>query len=186
MLKKYLLYTETCSITDKLKKLDKSHKYRKPNFPEDISEYLGYSCLKKTKSVSRTVKTGDLLEKILLEWEKIEIKCTVNGPISFGPTESWSRLYIIKIFCDNFEIFMCNLSNKDPKWRNIKVSKTQTFDSQSNSKRRPRITFDKLSEQLTLISIYKGNIIETLQESSVTTRRARYRIIDVERTLSES
>jgi hypothetical protein len=59
--------------------------------------------------------------------KKIEVKGFMStGPSSFGPTESWNWIYFIDcIDCKNknFIVYEIKLSNKNPIWENIIISK---------------------------------------------------------------
>jgi hypothetical protein len=116
-------------------------KIRRPNFPEDISENIVKNFLDFETTWKK--ETGDLYsEKI----GKIEIKCfSSDGPISFGPKEEWEILYVLdaKNFKNNiFKIHQVDLSSKQ--FRNIQVSKSQTFGDQILQSRRPRICWQSL------------------------------------------
>jgi hypothetical protein len=135
----YFHYTKQCEISEKLKTIYK--KGRKPNFPEFVSEFLAKQVCNATKP-----KSGDLCVKNY----RIEVKCFASrGPVSFGPEEKWD----IIIFLDatqgeKISFLIYNISNDSPVWKNIKLNKTQTFASQAQQRRRPRITFSNLTSQL--------------------------------------
>ena len=53
------------------------------------------------------------------------------------------------------------LSNKSDIWKNIKVNKNETFQDQCDQKRRPRIKFNNLINQISykyIKIIFDGNI----------------------------
>lgn len=122
---------------------------RRPNFPESISE-----------NIARIILSGYMKKKIynskigeLWDEEKIiEVKCfTSTGPISFGPKEKWNYI----VFVDGiqyaqykFKMYLLHCSNSSNEIQNLKINKTQTFSSQCQSGRRPRIAFDKIFSQL--------------------------------------
>lgn len=126
----------------------KLHKgIRKPNFPEDISEnivkfHLNYKTTWKSKT------GGDLYSD---RFGKIEIKCfSSDGPISFGPSERWNILYILdarEFQNDIFTIHKINLTSEG--FKKVRVSKKQTFGEQILQKRRPRIPWKSLQNQIT-------------------------------------
>lgn len=125
---------------------------RRINFLESISENIVRNILQflYTKPYKWDgVKSGDLM----CEDSKIEVKAfsTAKSPISFGPTEKWDVLYI----CDAtrfdecyFELYEINLSNDSAEWGKLKVSKTDCFNDQCKQKRRPRLHFSSIKEQL--------------------------------------
>lgn len=156
LLEYYENYLNSCSIIDDLRKLD-NKKYRYPNFPECISEYLIYTI---EEGIERITKTGDLIKNN----KKIEVKCfSSKGPISFGPSESWDVIYFIDaINHPHITVYKCNLKNTDIAWQNIRINKNETFSDQIKSKRRPRICFSSLKPQIEFESIEKYNIRELL------------------------
>lgn len=94
-------------------------------------------------------KKGDLVDQD----DQLEVKAFSSiGPMSFGPTEEWDRLYIID--CIKFKDFMfkvyeVNLSNNEKAWKDIQLNtKGETIGSQSAEKRRPRLSPNKLIESL--------------------------------------
>lgn len=135
-------------------------KIRNPNFPSEISENVAKFALFKWSGImgSWDTKIGDLE----LLGNRIEIKGFMSdGPISFGPSEKWRYLCIIdaKRHLENhFTVYLIKLSNTTETWRNIKVSKTQTYHDQCLQKRRPRLSFACLKKQINdhCIVIYDG------------------------------
>ena len=81
-------YKETCKIYNNLKI------HRRPNFPDAVSEnmvrymiYDHYKIIMPKKASCGDISYGSL---------KIEAKCfSSDGPISFGPTEKWDRIYFL-------------------------------------------------------------------------------------------
>ena len=154
----YKLYSEMCKVADRLKK--KNIKVRKPNFPEVISEYL-------VQKISGAIKgkTGDLIHGT----KKIEVKCFASkGPISFGPSEKWDSLVLVDATkLPNVKIINYTISNDDEKWKNIKVSRGQTFEEQCKSKRRPRLTYECLRKQIARPSqIISSDISDILEDTN--------------------
>ena len=135
----YKLYFKMCEGALRLKK--KNIKVRKPNFPESISEHLVQKIYGGLKG-----KTGDLI----IGEKRIEIKCFASkGPISFGPLEKWDSIIIVDTTkLPIVKIMNYTISNEDEKWKNIKVSKAETFQQQCDAKRRPRITYESLKKQI--------------------------------------
>lgn len=139
-------------------------KIRRTNFPSEVSENIAkYALFKKYKIMPNwDTKKGDLI----IGYKRIEVKCfTSNGPISFGPMEEWDwlilvdgRLYKNKIF----KIYKLPYSTKSIIWNNLKVNKKETIEMQCEQKRRPRITFNHMQEQLKdhLQIIFSGKLEE--------------------------
>jgi hypothetical protein len=125
-------------------------KIRRPNFPEHISEYIVQSYLNKFngKYNCHRAETGDLLKS---NGNKIEVKCiNSDGPISFGPNEKWSELYIVdvhQLFTGNentIKIFFIPKTNYEI--HALRISRSETFGQQCEQKRRPRCHITLLHE----------------------------------------
>lgn len=93
--------------------------------------------------------------RMKLSWsgiKKIEIKCfTSDGPVSFGPTEEWDILYFLdaKDYANHmFKLYEVKHSNISELWKNLNINTTQKISDQNVEKRRPRIEFDKIKNQL--------------------------------------
>jgi len=83
--------------------------------------------------------------------ERIEIKnFTSTGPITFGPTEPWDALLILDGAEKNtwFKLYEIPHANNSRVWSNIKVNKIETFRDQCEQKRRPRMGFTHICNQL--------------------------------------
>lgn len=139
---------------------------RPPNFLE-ISEYIVCHILNTIGHNAYVCSKdgGDIICDAL----PCEVKSFVNGPISFGPTESWTTLYILdcsKFSIDEYTCYKIKLSNTSEIWQNIRVNKNQTYRDQCNQKRRPRLTFDVIIKQVpdSYVSVvFSGNINAILQ-----------------------
>jgi hypothetical protein len=84
-LKHYEIYKNLC--------IKYNCKSRMPGLSEIVSENLIKFCLVKNKINCNNNDTGDL---IVDNKFKYECKCfTSNGPISFGPTESWKKIVFL-------------------------------------------------------------------------------------------
>lgn len=147
---------------------------RLPNMPEDISENIVKFIARNILNVQDCVWTkgatqdddddevitsGDLHSPTI---GKLECKCfTSDGPLSFGPTESWNVLYFLDArdwLNDRFILYAFNDTNLSSVWQNVKVNKTQTYADQSKAKRRPRISWNSLHPQLgnSCVKVYDG------------------------------
>ena len=140
------LLSSFITYTDSIEKINErlsNKKIRFPNFPSEISENIVcYYINKNNKNATWDTKKGDIE---LETGDKVEVKgYSSDGPASFGPTETWNILYFIN--CKSYKerkfvIYEINLSNKSDTWKNLKVSKTDTYEKQCLEGRRPRITF---------------------------------------------
>jgi len=115
-------YIQNSILIENINKSFKVKKIRNENFPSDISENLcKFSIIdKEFKNIKWDIKLGDLSYNN----DKIEVKAfSSTGPISFGPTEKWTELYIIdalKYKEKKFKIYKINLSNDNEIIQNIK------------------------------------------------------------------
>jgi len=140
-------------------------KIRLPNIPETISQNIIKYILHKEGDMtcSSECKTGDLISCIV---GKIECKCfTSDGPISFGPTENWNEIYFLDMrnwLKDEIKLYKVSIDNKCEKWKNLQISKSETYYDQCKQKRRPRIGWKSLQPQITdnCKLIFDGSINE--------------------------
>lgn len=132
----------------------KKKKIRLSNFPSHISENIAKFAIYNKYNIMPTWDTdkGDLFLPVVNK--QLEIKGSINlnnGPPTFGPTEEWDYLYFVD-GVDNhnkkYKVYEVKLSNKSTTWRNLKVSKSQTFYDQCLQKRRPRLKFNEIQKQL--------------------------------------
>ncbi len=142
---------------------DKKCKYRLPNFPEDISENIAKQIIQfaEGKTCRRLKNGGDLKDE---QDRKIEVKCfTSTGPSSFGPKECWDVLYFLD-GCDyrnkNFKLYKVDCSNEHDTIQQIRVNKKETYGSQCQQGRRPRICFQEIKKQLcdNVLLVFEGNL----------------------------
>ncbi len=148
-----------------IERLLKDHpniKFRMPNMPEDISENIIKFIIKNKLRDSTThwnTNSGDLYSNVE---GKQECKCfRSDGPISFGPTESWDVLYFLDARnTRNLALWRVNLTNTSRDWLDINLTKTtkNTYEKYCGQGKRPRITWKELypqiSEHATLV--YEG------------------------------
>jgi hypothetical protein len=127
-------------------------KVRFPSIPEDISENIIKQIIqhKLNDTTSRwDCKKGDLQST---KEGKQECKCfTSDGPPSFTPSSDWDVIYFLDArnwLTNQFVLYRIPLKRTSTEWKNIKVSKTQTFDDQTKQGRRPRITWSALYPQI--------------------------------------
>lgn len=137
-------------------------KVRLPCIPEDISENL-MKCMIHTYDTSTRwdCKSGDLESAI--EGAQ-ECKCfTSDAPLSFTPSSHWDVLYFLDArdwLNDTFTLYRVPLKRTSTEWKNIQISKTQTFEDQTKQGRRPRISWNKLYPliQNHTTKVYEGTL----------------------------
>jgi len=159
-------YNKTKLLITEINKSLSIKKIRQQNFPSEISEnIIKFYFIKRFKiSPCWDIKSGDLE----LLGKKIEVKgFSSDGPCSFGPTENWSWIYFVdckKSLQYYFTIYELKLSNKSDLWKNLKINKIQTFEDQCKQKRRPRIRFIDIKEQLNefIKKVFQGNIMKLI------------------------
>jgi hypothetical protein len=152
-----------------INKMLSTKKIRNDNFPSHISENIAKFAIFKKYKIMPCWDTdkGDLVINKLSLFRRLEIKGFMsNGPSSFGPTEMWDWLYFVDA-CDtlnfNFKVYEIKLSNENDLFRNIKLSKNESYGDIASSKRRPRGGFKKvfqpqLGNKCSLI--FQGHISE--------------------------
>lgn len=139
---------------------------RLPNFGSEISENIcRYALMKYYNKGCQQCKTGDFQME---DGKRIEVKCfSSDGPITFGPTETWDQLGLVdatRFEEGHFKVYLCPWSHDSPQFSNFKVSKKETMEIQRKAKRRPRISPKELFTQLgsEMILIYEGNNLLSL------------------------
>lgn len=143
-------YIENLSFKNKVNALLSKRKKRSENFPSDISENIvKFTILKKYGILPRwDTDKGDLVIQLGTFFKRLEIKGFIrSGPSSFGPTEAWDILYFVDgqdIVHKRFKVYEIKLKNTSTIFRNMKMSKKETFGEIANSGRRPRGDFIKV------------------------------------------
>ena len=131
----------------------RNKKVRKSNYPSEITENIVKFSIKKYYGIMPIweTKNGDLQ----LDYMKLEVKGSIDlengGPTSFGPLESWNRIYFVNCKYHHelkFTVYEIKLSNSSYIWKNIKLNKLETYEQQCIQKRRPRILFRELIKQI--------------------------------------
>jgi len=150
-------YKNTIIFETTFNDLLKSKKIRKTNFPSHISENLvKFAFYKKYRVMPNwDVKVGDLeIDIPFCRHIRLEVKGSIdlcNGPPTFGPCESWDRIYFVDakdILNDRYKIYEFKIKNTDLKWKNLKVNKNETYEDQCIQGRRPRLTFNEILNQI--------------------------------------
>jgi len=126
-------------------------KFRMPSIPEDISENIIKFILRNHYNDVSTwnCKSGDLYSTKNGQQECKSF--TSSGPISFSPISHWDEIYFLdatKWFDGNFKLYKVKLKKNSDEWKSIKINKKQTFYEQTLQRRRPRLTWKKLYEQI--------------------------------------
>lgn len=142
MLLNYKRYIE--KSLDIEKRCNLSHKkIRMLNFPMEISENIVRFVINRKYKYIKCIwdiKSGDLLIPLNGVNYRVEVKAfSSTGPSSFGPTESWDRIYFIDCTQNSileFKIYEIRLSNTNSIWKNIKVNKTETYYDQCIKKKK--------------------------------------------------
>jgi len=169
LLKKHIShYYDIVALNNQLKK----KRIRHVNFPSEVSENIVKFVLYRKYRIMPTWDTdwGDLQCANLM----IEVKAfSSTGPTSFGPTEKWDRIYFLDargFIHSFFKVYECRLKNTDPVWQRLRVNKTETYGDQCQQKRRPRLCFHDLKEQLgrhcTLL--FEGRFDQVMTEPKAT------------------
>ena len=155
----------------------KTHKkYRRANFPSEISENIVKFAYHKRYGVLPTWNTskGDLQvfdDKGHGAPKMLESKAFIgDGPSSFGPSKKWDKIYFVncKRFRERiFTVYEINLSSESDKWRSLRMRKTdfRTFgDIQDcNERGNLRASFNlvlhpQLKDDVTII--FEGHITD--------------------------
>lgn len=142
---------------------------RHENPPEDITEnivkyiLINYENDKTCKWAKAIGIKGDLYSAKYNTDYPPEVKAfTSNGPSQFGPKKKFGVLYFLdmrKWLDDTIILWRVNVTNESPNWKNVKMNKTQTNEDQCEQGRRPHISWDKLSPQITeySVKVYEGS-----------------------------
>jgi hypothetical protein len=140
---------EVYTIYKKYTEVLKVFNSRRPNFPESVSEELIRTILvKRGDSSVRKYKGTDLMSDIE---GKQECKCFTNSksPLSFGPTQTWSVLYILDatlLSQDKFKLYRIGMDSDS--FGKTKVSNTQTYLEQCLQNRRPKLSWNSIYKQV--------------------------------------
>ena len=165
------VYNDTVRSEISINETLKKKKIRISNFPSHISENFAKFAIFKKYNIMPSWDTdkGDLVLSLNnFHTIRMEVKGSINlsnGPPTFGPTENWDYIYFVDgvdTFNKNYKVYEIQLSNTNELWKNLTVNKTQTFQDQCREKRRPRIIFRELQNQLKTHCklIFDGNISE--------------------------
>jgi hypothetical protein len=143
-------YIADVQFNTKINSIISKKKRRNENFPSDISENISKFAIAQKYGIMPTWDTekGDIVINKHGLFKQIEVKGFMSsGPSSFGPSETWDLLYFVdarEFMNKNFKVYEVKLTNKDQAFRNLKVSKKETYGDIANSGRRPRGCFDTI------------------------------------------
>ena len=141
-------------------------KVRLPSIPEDISENIVKNIIQNKlhdNTSSWDCEKGDLHSQ---KEGKQECKCfTSNGPLSFTPSSDWDVIYFLDArnwLDDKFVLYKIPFKRTSTEWKNIKISKTQTFEDQTKQGRRPRINWETLQPKIQTYctKVYEGTFYD--------------------------
>ena len=125
------------------------------------------------KTVKWDCKDGDLQSE---KEGRQECKCfTSEGPCSFSPSSEWNALYFLDArnwLDDKFVLYRTALKKSSNEWKNIKISKTQTFQQQVDQGRRPHICWEVLYPQISnhTVKVFEGSFLDIFKTVSTTTK----------------
>lgn len=162
------MYNNQIIFENNMNKSLKKKKIRQTNFPSHISENIVKFVFYNIYKIMPTWDTdkGDL---VVNEYSKrIECKGSINlynGPPTFGSTEEWDYIYFvdgIETLNLKYKVYEFKIKNSSNKWKNLMVNKRETFYDQCKQKRRPRLSFEKICDQLKdeYRLIFNGHISE--------------------------
>jgi hypothetical protein len=160
-------YIEMLELNEKINSKLSCKKIRNENFPSHISENLVKFALNKIRynNSNNKVIWNTTVGDLELDNRRIEVKAFMSdAPSSFGPTEKWDIIYFVdakNIQKGDIIIYEILLSNTNDIWLNINISSKETYMQQCINKRRPRIVFSKLLQQIPkeyVNILYEGKI----------------------------
>tara|TARA_B100001540_G_scaffold302411_1_gene309869 strand:+ start:121 stop:891 length:771 start_codon:yes stop_codon:yes gene_type:complete len=143
-------YISNLNFNNEINSLLSKKKRRNENFPSDISENIAKLVIARKYRIMPCWDTdkGDIIISKKDIFKQIEVKGFMStGPSSFGPKEKWDLLYFIDgqdIKNKIFKVYEVKLSNKNEIFRNINISKKETYGNIADSGRRPRGCFYKI------------------------------------------
>ena len=150
LIKCLIKYISDLEFNNVINLLMSQKKRRNENFPADISENIAkfVICNKYGIMPCWDTKKGDLIINKPGIFKQIEVKGFMStGPSSFGPKENWDLLYFVDgqdFIHKNFKVYEIKLSNKSEIFRNIKLSKKETYGNIADSGRIPHGCFYKI------------------------------------------
>lgn len=162
-------YIRSCEIFEQISKNNSGLTLRRPNFPEEISENIVCHIIKGLRGGDvRWKKIFGESGDISVDGVTMEVKCfSSTGPSSFGASERWNKLYFLDATRYREKIFECYViecNRHSYEWKNMKINNNQTYQDQANEGRRPRITFENITTELSQNDNIKKIFSGTLEE----------------------
>lgn len=140
-------YITDLKFNHEINSLVSNKKRRNENFPSDISENIVKFVIAHKYGIMPCWDTdkGDIVINKKQIFRQVEVKGFMStGPSSFGPTETWDLLYFVDgqdVINKKFKVYEVKLSNKNENFRNINISKKETYGNIADTGRRPRGCF---------------------------------------------
>ena len=162
-------YIHSCEIVEQISCNNTGLTLRRPNFPEEISENIVCHIIK-------GLYGGDVKWKKMMgeggdssvDGVTVEVKCfSGTGPSSFGASERWNKLYFLDATKYKEKIFTCYVvecNRHSYDWKNMKINNNQTYEDQANEGKRPRITFENITSELSQNENVKQIFTGTLED----------------------
>jgi len=151
------VYNDTIIHEKMINTILKRKKIRLSNFPSHISENIAKFAIYKKYNIlpSWDTQKGDLCMQLTSKNQlQLEIKGSIDlekGLSTFGPTERWDYIYFVDgkdTLFKYYKVYEIQLSNENILWKNMQISKTETYQDQCYQRRRPRIPFSEIKKQL--------------------------------------
>jgi len=155
--KRWGLYREKALATDELIQAT-GLPIRHENTPEDITENMakfiirnhdGDESCKWAKCIGAI---GDVSSDKYPSPRPPEIKSfTSSGPSSFGPKKKFGVIYFLDLqgWKKNIiALWKANITDESTEWKNIKINKNNTLESQCKAGRRPHIGWENIYPQI--------------------------------------
>lgn len=156
-------YNQVLRVQKKVNLSLTKKKIRKTNYPSEITENIAkFAIAKKYKIMGNwDIKPGDLT--VLKKQIEVKGGFIEHGPPTFGPDEKWDWIYFVdceETFKMKYKVYEIKKSNIY--FHNLMVNNTETFGNQCIQRRRPRLVFSSIKEQLgeNVKLIFDGHITE--------------------------
>tara|TARA_B100000161_G_C33475565_1_gene380071 strand:+ start:45 stop:692 length:648 start_codon:yes stop_codon:yes gene_type:complete len=158
-------YNTLLSIRDSINPTLNFKKIRKMNYPSEITENIVKYVIAKKYSIMGNwdSKPGDL--KVLNKQIEVKGGFIENGPPTYGPNEKWDWIYYVdcdRTFDKIYKVYEVKKSNVY--FRSLRVNNDESFGNHCEQKRRPRLVFKDIKNQLGehCKLIFNGHISELI------------------------
>jgi len=172
------LYTSYCNYYRCIMETynGKPRRIRAPSFPHDIACNLVRKYIDTYEDNCHAAwmdptRDGNIAKDTPEGIRKVTVKCfTSDAPISFGPNETFEELYLVDArdfsIADCVRIYYYAHNSHDCAFRDVRVSMYETIEDVCIARRRPRVKFSKLYEQLSgLCLVYSGSLVTLLERT---------------------